>query len=253
VVRNPVSIPVRDTLLVFPKQYNIPDITLSGKRKYHRGGINLATNVGESGEFLSLRDYRVGDPLKKLHWKSFAKTGKPTTKEYQEEYFSRTGLVLDTFAAGLPKRNFEEAVSIACSIISAKTSHESLLDLMFIKDKAYRATTGRSLGDKLSLMEILACVEPESEENIETLENLVLSNSAESNSFICILLSWNRRRQAFINTLRARELSLLTILITTDDDMQTSYFADMTDSESSFWLLQAGKIEESLDHYGAVI
>ena len=42
-----------------------------------------------------------GDPLRKIHWRSWARRGKPVVKEYQEEYFSRIALVLDTF---LPRR-----------------------------------------------------------------------------------------------------------------------------------------------------
>ena len=50
----------------------------------------------------SLRDYRPGDPLQRVHWKSFARTGRPVVKEYQDEFFERHALVLDTGTA--PRR-----------------------------------------------------------------------------------------------------------------------------------------------------
>ena len=60
----------------------------------------MASSVGESEEFVSLRDYRRGDPMRHIHWKSWAKTGKPIVKEFQDEFFVRHALILDTFAGG---------------------------------------------------------------------------------------------------------------------------------------------------------
>ena len=42
----------------------------AGRRRYQRGGIALATSVGDSEEFAALRDYRPGDPLKRMHWRA---------------------------------------------------------------------------------------------------------------------------------------------------------------------------------------
>ena len=59
--RLPQSIPV------LPKRYSLPSIQLPGGRKHHSGGIAVTTSVGESEEFVSVRDYRPGDPLRKFH------------------------------------------------------------------------------------------------------------------------------------------------------------------------------------------
>src|ERR1051326_1041568 len=49
------------TTLILPKRYPLPPIALPGTMKYQAGGIALASNVGQSDEFVSLRDYRHGD------------------------------------------------------------------------------------------------------------------------------------------------------------------------------------------------
>jgi uncharacterized protein (DUF58 family) len=135
-------------LVVLPRRYPVPSFTLPGSRRYQQGGVSLATSVGDSEEFLSLRDYRPGDPLQRIHWKSFARAARPVVKEYQDEYFERHALVLDTFARGNGKRRgeerqFEEAVSIAASFACTIETRESLLDLMFIGNEAHSYTTGR--------------------------------------------------------------------------------------------------------------
>ena len=89
-----------DSLLVLPKRYPLPRLSLPGARIYQHGGMTMASSVGDSEEFLGLRDYRPGDPLKQIHWKSFARVGYPIVKEHQDEFFERHALVLDTFSEG---------------------------------------------------------------------------------------------------------------------------------------------------------
>ena len=107
----------RDRLLILPQRYILPSPSLPGRRKYQHGGINLASSVGDAQEFFSLRDYRPGDPLRAIHWRSYAKKGEPVVKEQQDEYFSRYGLVLDTYLENRPELMLEDAVSVAASLV----------------------------------------------------------------------------------------------------------------------------------------
>ena len=44
-------------------------------RRYQPGGIPLASQVGDSLEFVGTREYREGDPLRKIHWRSWGRVG----------------------------------------------------------------------------------------------------------------------------------------------------------------------------------
>ena len=44
--------------------------------RYEGWRVALASSVGQSDEFVALRDYRRGDPLRHIHWKSVSKTGR---------------------------------------------------------------------------------------------------------------------------------------------------------------------------------
>jgi uncharacterized protein (DUF58 family) len=107
-----VSLP--QSVLILPKRYLLP-IALPGAMKYQQGGVALAANIGRSEEFVSLREYRRGDPLRHIHWRSWAKTGKPIVKEFEDEFFMRHALILDTFTDRPHSEVFEEAVSVAAS------------------------------------------------------------------------------------------------------------------------------------------
>jgi len=103
------------SLLVLPKIYPVIPPQLPGSRKYNQGGVVFAQKVGNSEEFMELREYQPGDPLKHIHLKTFAKTGTPMVRQYQDEYFARYGLILDTFTSHAFSDVLEGAVSTACS------------------------------------------------------------------------------------------------------------------------------------------
>ncbi|MEM8605179.1 MAG: DUF58 domain-containing protein, partial [Cyanobacteria bacterium P01_H01_bin.121] len=157
---------VPQSLWVLPKRYQLPSLNLPGWRRYQSGGVALASSVADSEEFRSLRDYRPGDPLRKIHWKSWAKTGEPVVREEQDEFFVRHALILDTFVTpqNTPQHIevfeevFEEAISVAASFACDFQTQESLLDLMFVGLEAHIFTVGRSVGHSDRMLEILAAV-----------------------------------------------------------------------------------------------
>ncbi|PYI86924.1 MAG: DUF58 domain-containing protein, partial [Verrucomicrobia bacterium] len=53
-----VNVPAPQTVLILPKRYLLPPIPLPGRMKYQQGGVALASSVGQSEEFVSLREYR---------------------------------------------------------------------------------------------------------------------------------------------------------------------------------------------------
>ncbi|MGH8058360.1 MAG: DUF58 domain-containing protein, partial [Candidatus Entotheonellia bacterium] len=208
-----VTVSARESVLVLPKRYPVPPIELAGLHKYQPGGVTSTSSVGESEEFVSLRDYRPGDPLRRIHWKSWPRVGKLIVKEYQDEFFVRHALVLDTFANPTQLELFEEAVSVAASLACAIEARESLLDLMFIGPEAHCFTAGRGLGQAEKMLEILACVHVCRDKPFETLHQLVMQRHAALSGCICILLAWDEARQHFVSQLRARGVPTLPLLI----------------------------------------
>lgn len=203
----------RDRLLVLPRTYTPPNVEFTGTRKYQQGGLNLASTVGDSQEFKSLRDYQPGDPLRAIHWRSYAKMGVPVVKEFQDEFFVRQGLLLDTFQDNQPERCFEEAVSVAASFCVSLPGQDSLLDLMFIAGRAYRITSGRGLARPENMLEMLACIEPARNSKFKQLKDLVLGHSRETSGIICVLLSWDLERQELVELLLRFDVPVLVYLV----------------------------------------
>ena len=199
--------------LVLPKHYPIKPLTLAGQRKYQAGGVSLANSVGNSSEFMSLRDYQRGDALNSIHWKSFAKHGKLIVKEYQDEYFVRRALVLDTFVGDAATEQFEAAVSVAASIAVNERQNEALLDLMFVGLQTYCFTTGRGVDQLPHLQEVLAAVQPCEEGSFARLRQAVLARAGLCSSLVCVLMHWDQARQDFIKQLLAHDLPVAVFLL----------------------------------------
>jgi uncharacterized protein (DUF58 family) len=218
------SQPLPDTLVVLPRRYALPPLELPGTRRYQPGGITQASSVGDSEEFLSLRDYRPGDPLKRIHWRSWARAGKPIVREYQDEFFVRQGLVLDTFVP-TATRTFEEAVSVAASFAAAVRTQDALLDLMFVGPDAYVFTAGRGVGHAGGLLEVLAEVRPCRDRDVGALHRLVIERHGLLSGLVCVFVAWDDARRALVDHLRALGVPSLVLVLsetaTLDAELET--------------------------------
>lgn len=217
----------KDKLLVLPKLYETPRLNMQGKRTYQQGGINNASSTGDSQEFVSLRDYRPGDPIRSIHWKSYAKTNHPVVKEYNDEFFIRYGLILDTFLDNYSDNIFEGAVSIAASFMTAQREQDALLDLMFIGNNTYRFTSGRGLGGTENILEVLACIEPVYQSNIKEMEIMLDEYSHECSGLICIFLNMTEERKNFIEKLSYYNIPVKVLIVTDQEDINVE---DITNS-----------------------
>ncbi|MDP1666201.1 MAG: DUF58 domain-containing protein [Methylobacter sp.] len=211
--RRLIELKARQSCLVLPKHYPVKPLALAGKRKYQAGGVSLANSVGNSSEFMSLRDYQRGDPLNSIHWKSFARHGKLIVKEYQDEYFVRRALLLDTFVGDAAAEQFEAAVSVAASIAVNERQNEALLDLMFVGLQTYCFTAGRGVDQIPHLQEILAAVQSSEEDSFARLQLAVLARVGLCSSLVCVLMHWDEARQDFIKQLAAHDLPVAVFLL----------------------------------------
>ena len=206
-------VPLAARVVALPKRYRIPALALPGARKFQQGGVSLSASIGDSQEFLSLRDYRPGDPLQRLHWKSFARTGKPIVKEYQDEFFERHALVLDTGTQRGEDAAFEAAVAVAASFVHTIDTQECLLDLLFVGGAVKTYTTGRGQSNAEHMLEVLAGVQPSPPAEFATLASAVLARQSTLSSIIAVLLAWDEPRRQFIRRARASGLEMRALLI----------------------------------------
>jgi len=229
-------VPSPATMLILPRRYALPPLALGGGRRFQRGGIALASSVGDSEEFAALRDYRPGDPLKRIHWRSWARIGRPVVREYQDEFFVRHALVFDTFLSA-PTPAFEEAVSVAASFACSVGTQESLLDLLFVGREAHCVTAGRGVGHVERLLEILAAVRPCRDRPFATLSRLVLEHQRQVSGAVCVLVAWDDARRELVERLRAAGVPTRVVLVTD---------GSVTDTPADVHRVTVGRVAEDL-------
>jgi uncharacterized protein (DUF58 family) len=113
------SFPSVDHLTVTPVVQPLPPVRMTGE--YAGSGESRARSVAVHGEDdAATREYRHGDDLRRVHWRSTARTGELMVRREEQPWESKATLVLDTRAAGHrgegPTASFEWAVSAVASI-----------------------------------------------------------------------------------------------------------------------------------------
>jgi uncharacterized protein (DUF58 family) len=239
------EVPLPQNVLILPKRYSLPLIALPGTMKYQQGGVALASNVGQSDEFVALRDYRQGDPLRHIHWRSWARAGRPVVKEFEDEFFVRHALILDTFADHAHSEAFEEAASVAASFACTIPTQESLLDILFIESESYCFTAGRGVAHAEQLLEVLASVRPARERALHKLERLVLNHIRSVSGCIFVLLAWDKERRELVQKVKSLGVPML-VLVVVEAGSGTLPSLNTADKPERFFVLECGKIEQGL-------
>ncbi|MFH1044441.1 MAG: DUF58 domain-containing protein [Pseudomonadota bacterium] len=199
-------------VVVLPRRYPVPPLALPGTRTFQPGGVSNAVSVGDAEEFIGLREYRPGDPLHRIHWKSFARLGEPIVREFQDEFFERYALALDTFGEARQALLFEEAVSVAASFIYTIDTQECLLDLLFVGEQPYCYTGGRGQMQPLGLLEVLAGARLAGG-SIARLRNALLARRSQLSGCILILIAWDDARRALVRELHRLGLPARVLLV----------------------------------------
>jgi len=199
------KIPVSKRIVVYPKYYSLVNVNVPVGRRFQRGGVYLSSKVGDSTEFVGVRDFREGDDLSKIHWKLWAKHGNPIVKEFQEEFFVRIALILDTniLKPSSPQKEqcLENAISMAASITDFFGRKDYLIDLFAAGPDLYHITAGRSLAFQKQILEILACVEPSSDHSFPEIKHRLVPALRNTTSVIMIFLTWDEIRKNLVEEL----------------------------------------------------
>jgi uncharacterized protein (DUF58 family) len=239
-----------DRLLILPKRHPMRRLALGGGRRRQPQGLRLSVTAGDGGDYSALRDYRPGDPLRHIHWPSSARAGRLVVKDYEDAYCVRRALILDTFLRpeGLNHEaceRFEDAVSVAASLVAAQQAPDAVLDLLLVADKARLASAGRGLGVVAQLLEALAHVAPRFDGDFRLLRECALAHAPFVSGCVCVFLEWDEQRQALVSALRALRVDALALVI---GDATTPALdpGPLADRPERLKILRSGEIAKGL-------
>lgn len=115
------SFSARTALVVTPVIHTLPTTSLSGD--WSGTGDNRPRAFAAAGtEDITVREYRLGDDLRRVHWRSTARTGELMVRREEQPHQSRVTVLLDTRTGAHrgtgPSSSFEYAVSATASVAS---------------------------------------------------------------------------------------------------------------------------------------
>ena len=211
-----VSAPCK--MLALPRRYPVVSEESPGSRKYHQGGVTAAAGSGDTGEFVSLREYFSGDPVKHIDWKATARTGETIIRQFEDEYFSRYGVVVDTFTTQAGGAVFEDVLSVAASIIIDQDLTTNLVDMFLTGQSGVTSfSCGRGNADQYSLLEALACAEVCSSLSFQTMTNTLMEYLPLMSGMILILLDVDEQRMELVRLLAQEKKSCRIIVVTANE------------------------------------
>jgi uncharacterized protein (DUF58 family) len=109
----------RDTLVVTPPVAQLPSVSLTGE--WTGSGESRARSLASAGEDdAGVREYRQGDDLRRVHWRSTARLDKVMVRREEQPWQARATLLLDSRSLAHggegPASSFEWAVAATASV-----------------------------------------------------------------------------------------------------------------------------------------
>ncbi len=149
------TIPLNMEIVIFPALHPVP---LPSKNDSGQEGEGTLKTRGE--EIYAIREFRSGDPLSSVHWKSSAKTGNLRVKEFQSTNEQSYTVFLNVKEPGNSKtvkeEILEERISKAASLIYHLVERGNEVSL---KTEDMQTDFGKSESHLKELMYILAFIE----------------------------------------------------------------------------------------------
>lgn len=188
-------------LTVTPRTVTLPNVPL-GSTWAGTGDNRPRAFASGSAEDVTVREYRQGDDLRRVHWRSSARAGELMVRREEQPWQSRATLFLDNRVTAHrgkgPASSLEAAVTIAASVAVHLNQRGFVVRLVTADGEdangAWHEGTGAQ--DVSPLLESLAVVAPTKRPHLET---GWLGESTHSSVFLAVFGTLNQHDHAALS------------------------------------------------------
>jgi uncharacterized protein (DUF58 family) len=117
-------------LTVYPRVDPIPPLPLTRGNDPHAGADHPTALAATGEDFYALREYELGDDLRRVHWKASARLGELMIRQEEMPWQGRVTVLVDLRRGVHNDESLELALSAAASVVSASWRHRSLVRLV---------------------------------------------------------------------------------------------------------------------------
>jgi len=220
-----------EKIVIRPDFESISELSIIPGQNYHIEGNTQISKTGDSTDFIGCREFRNGDNPRHIHWPSSARRGEFVVKEFQEEQFTRIALIIDRFlpepqktfhifskSAILREKKLEALVKLSTAILEKISNSEYLLDIFISGREVYHLEGSRTKRKYDYLMDIIACIKPDTIEPVSQLPTYLLEILSSIESVILIILNFDKSRLNLIRQLQERGINLKVILLYNEEE-----------------------------------
>ena len=143
-----------DEFLVFPK---VRPLSLEELRGFGGSGAERETRPGRGTDLYNLREYRLGDDPRLIHWKSTAKSSAVMVRELEAEAAHKVRLVLEGPRAAADLEQLEADISLVASLASHLLGQGSHVE---IAGPGLFVPLGEGPAHRRRILEVLALYDP---------------------------------------------------------------------------------------------
>ena len=177
-----------DQLIVTPRLITLPAARIGGDRS--GGGESVTASAAAAGEDdVAPREYRYGDDLRRVHWRSTARHGELMVRREERQWRSRGTLLLDTRRVSHlgdgPGSSFETAVTVAASV-GLRLARDGF-GVRFVTDEGAVGTGDAAFED--TLLDALAVCRPSRRRSLGTAIGALHGEGADDGGLLVAVLA----------------------------------------------------------------
>lgn len=191
-------------VMVVPRVARVVSVTQLRRSRHEPASVSSGARMGDASELLGVRPYRVGDPIRNLHARSWARHGAPMVREYQEQHATRVGVVVDTDAGAATTAHLEAALSLAAGIAARLSEGEALVSVLLAGPRLTQLSARNGQDALHHVLDVLAEVQPEAGFIPERMLAALGATLPLLSTVVLVALTWDAAREAFAAALEAQ-------------------------------------------------
>jgi uncharacterized protein (DUF58 family) len=116
-------LPVESRILVYPRVIDLPGWSLPRERGGGPVPLEAAQRSGEGSTFFGIREYRPGDPLRHVHWRTAARWNRMAVIEWEADESADVLLAVDTEATHQGRAGDVGTLDLAAALAASVARH----------------------------------------------------------------------------------------------------------------------------------
>lgn len=213
-------------LYVYPKTFYIPRFPPLTKGAVPWFGIETSHVSGDEHEFYGIREYKPGDPIKRIHWLSTARKNKLIVKQFEHQVFFRASIIFNldkdkNFGEG-KESVAEYIVKIAASVAKYLVEMDVSVEVIAHIGEIAHIPFNRGAEHLEDIFRALTVAQPESRISMGELLQELSEYIPNDSSLIVIMVDQDWDLLPAMLSLKARNISLIPLILVTSSFMHPS-------------------------------